>query len=481
MARPGVEVTTRADRTARGTETDNGAWFITGFAEQGPTGEPVEIRSLAEFEDTFGSRVSYSQLWDALELFFAEGGATAFISRVVGPAPIKASKTFNDADTDPALTVTALHYGDYANGATGGLKAGIDNVADGNFDLFIQLDGVEVERFSGLADVAAAVAATATSNYVRASDPGATADPVAAAAANLTGGTDDYASAVEAQWTAALAFFVSDLGPGQVSAPGRTTTDGHKALIDHARTHNRTAYLDSADSASKATLLAASAALISYNGSEYGGLFGSWFTIPGLAQGTTRSVPGSAFAAGVSARTDALEGTPGAAPAGEVSTARYALDVKVPTGGFSEDDFEDLNDASVNMARNFRTGGVQLYGFRAVTDDTDWTMLTANRLRVSLAARAEAIARRYVFRRAVKATFADLNAELSGECIKDYNAGALYGDTPEEAFRVDTGSTVNTPTTIEDQEIRAEVYARFAEVAELVRVAVVKVPVSAGV
>jgi hypothetical protein len=479
--RPGVEVTTRADRSARGTESDNGAWFVTGFAERGPAGEAVEISSLSEFEDTFGERASYSQLWDALELFFAEGGATAFVSRVVGPAPVKASKTFNDAGAAAALTVTALYHGDYANGATGGLKAGIDNVSAGNFDLFIQWDGVEVERFSGLADVTAAIAAAADSDYVRVTDPGAVGDPVAAAAANLTGGTDDHASAVEAQWTAALAYFVKDLGPGQISAPGRTTTDAHKALIDHARANNRTAYLDVADSASKSTMTAAAAALAAYAGSEYAGIFGSWKLIPGLAIGTSRSVPGSAFAAGVTARTDALEGTSGAAPAGQVSEARYALDVKLPTGGLTDEDYEDLNSAGVNMSRNFRTGGVQLYGFRSVTDDSDWTYLTANRLRVSLAARCEAVGRGYVFEPPTKKTFADLNGELSAECLIDYNAGALYGDSPDEAFRVDTGNTVNTTATIEAGEINAEVYGRFTPLAELVRIAVVKVPVSAGV
>lgn len=479
--RPGVNVSSRAARAARGVPTDNGQWFVTGFAQQGPVDEVVEINSLTEFEDTFGERVTYSQLYDALELFFAEGGATAFVSRVVGPAPVKASKTFNDGAANPALVVTALYHGDYANGATGGLKAGIDNVSGGTFDLFIQLNGIEVERFSGLADTPAAVSATEASNYVRATDPGAIGDPAAAAAANLTGGTDDHSNAVEAQWTAALTYFSKDFGPGQVSAPGRTTTEAHKALIDHASANNRTAYLDVADSASKATLAAAAAALASYSGADFAGIFGSWFTIPGLAQGTTRSVPGSAFAAGVSARVDALEGTSGAAPAGEVSRADYALDVKVPAGGFTDDDYEDLNESGVNMARKFRSGGVQLYGFRSVTSDTDWTELTATRLRVSLSARAEAIGRRYVFRRPVKATFADLNAELSGECIKDFNAGAFYGDAPEDAFRVDTGPTVNTVTTIEAREINAEVYGRSAPFAELVRIAVVKVPISAGV
>lgn len=485
---PGVQITSRAARGARGTDSDNGAWFVTGFAEMGPTAEAVEISSLDDFEDTFGERVSYSQLWDALELFFAEGGATAFVSRVVGPSPVKATKTLVDRAGTPVntLRIDAISYGDWANGSTGGLSVTVVNGTGTTFTIIIELNGVEVERYTDLASPSAAVTALATSDYVRAVDlASATAatnnNPVAVADQNLAGGTDDHASAVETQWTAALAYFTKDLGPGQVSAPGRTTTDGHKALITHAAANNRTAYLDVADSASESTMTTEAAALESYPGAEYAGLFGTWVTIPGIAQGTVRSVPGSAYAAGVTARADALEGTSGVMAAGEIAAAEYALDIKTPTGGFTDDDYTDLNDAGVNMTRNFRVGGVQLYGFRSVTDDADWAQLQWTRLRVSLTARLEQIGQRFTFKPASRATFADLNAALTAECLKDYNAGALYGDTPEEAFRVDTGDTVNTADTIAAGEIRANVFGRFAPGAELVLLSVVKVPVTAPV
>lgn len=478
--RPGTIVSSRAESAPRGEPTDNGTWFATGFAERGPSGEAVAVTSLSDFEDTFGGRIAISQLWDALELFFAEGGGLAYVSRVVGPAPVKASVTFDDAVAADALKIEALYAGSYANGAAGGLSAEIVAGAGGTRTLIIRFDDVEVERYTDWADAAAIVALLASSDWVRGTDlagglPAVTADT------NLAGGTDDNVNAVEQQWTNALGFFTRDLGPGQVSAPGRTTAAAHTALLAHAAANNRTPILDTVDKASKATLLAAMAAVEDLVGAEYAGMWGSWLDIPGLVAGTTRAVPGSAYIAGLANRVDRLEGTSGAAPAGEVSTAQYAIGVRTPDGGFTDDDYEDLNDAGVNMVRDFRNRGIQNYGFRSLSKDSDWQQLTASRLRVSLVARHEAIGQRYVFKPPTKATFSDLNGELAAECLRDYNASALYGDTPEEAFRVDTGDTVNTPATIADGEINAVTYARFTPFGELVRLAVVKVPTSSPV
>jgi phage tail sheath protein FI len=478
--RPGVDVVSSAGQATRGEPTDNGTWFVTGFAEQGPSDEAVEITSLNDFEDTFGGRVAYSQLWDALELFFAEGGAVAYVGRVVGPDPVKASVTFDDGAAADALKVEALYEGDYANGAAGGLSAEIVAGTGGTRTLIVYDDGVEVERYIDWADAAEIVGLLASSDYVRGTDL-AGGLPAVAAEANLAGGTDDHANASEDEWTATLDLFGEDLGPGQVSAPGRTTTAAQQALIAHARTHKRSFYLDTVDLASKATLLAAVAAIEDEVGAEYGGLFGTWYEIPGLVEGTVRAVPGSAFAAGVTNRVDALEGTSGVAPAGEVSLAQYAVGVRTPAGGLTDADYEELNDAGVNMGRAFRNRGVQLYGFRSISKDPNWVQLTANRLRVSLTARHHAIGLRYVFKPPSKATFADLNAELVAECLRDYNAGALYGESPDEAFRVDTGDTVNTAETAAAGEINAITYGRFTPFGELVQLAVVKVPISSPV
>ncbi len=473
--------------------TDNGVWFPADFAEKGPHDKAVKVTSLADFTTTFGKRVSYSILHDSLEAAFADGLAEAYIAREVGPAPVKASRTLVDRAGVPlnTLRIDALYVGDYANGATGGLSVTVENGTELNtFRLIIEDGGNAVERFDNLASPAAAVAALASSRYVRAVDLASTTaapnnHPALIADANLTGGTDDRAAASDAQLQAALNLFTKDLGPGQVSAPGRTTAAVHTMLINHARANNRTAYLDVPDKATEATLQGAVDAIENLVGAEYAGMFGNWWDIPGLTAGTTRAVPGSAVAAGLTALADAREGTSGVVPGGEAYGAQFALSVRLPAGGLDDAAYTRLNDNGIIMARNFRHSAPQLYGFRSISKDPEWLELTANRLRVSLTARLESIAQRFVLRNIDSKghLLGELNGALVGECMEDFRAGALYGDrndpdNAQTAFLVDTGPTVNTEPLIAAREVRAEVYARFSKFAELVRLEIVKVPIT---
>lgn len=485
MARPGVTVTSGAASPARGEPTDTGKWFVPGFTEWGPVGEAVTVTSLTQFREEFGDRLAHSVLHDALELAFAEGLAEAVISRVVGPAPVKATVTFQTAGAVDTMAVDAVDYGDYANGANDGYEAEVVEGSEaGLFTLNIYFDGDLVEAFEDAATVAEIVALSENSDHVRVRSLGAGADPEPTAATNLAGGTDDHSSATDANWETALDVFAKDLGPGQVSLPGRTTSQAHTDLIQHASTRNRNALLDTVDKASKATLLTAVDGVADLDGAEYAAIFGSWLDIgPLAAGGASRAVPGSAYAAGVIARTDALEGNAGSAAAGEVSTAGYAKAVRKPDTGFTESDYEDLNDAGVNMVQEFRNRGIQLYGFRSVSSDPEWVQFSYNRERVSLEARLNAISLRYNFKKidGRGQLLAKYNGELVGECLSDYKAGVLYGAEPGEAFRVDTGPAINTEELKAGGEIAAQVSARFSPFAEHVQLNILKVPITSQV
>jgi phage tail sheath protein FI len=60
-------------------------------------------------------------------------------------------------------------------------------------------------------------------------------------------------------------------------------------------------------------------------------------------------------------------------------------------------------------------------------------------------------------------------------------AGALYGATPADAFFVETGPAVNAPATIAAGELRAQVSMRVSPSAEVVRIDVVKIPVTQSI
>src|SRR5947209_15483793 len=110
MALPGTTVTRRDTSPPIAVPTDTSVWFVTGMAEKGPL-EPVLIGSMNDYAETFGARVSYGLLYDALDTFFREGGSRAYVSRVVGPTPVAASHTFLSSTPDNALIVKANKIG----------------------------------------------------------------------------------------------------------------------------------------------------------------------------------------------------------------------------------------------------------------------------------------------------------------------------------------------------------------------------------
>jgi hypothetical protein len=468
MARPGVEVTVRDAAPPRSAPVGIDAWFVTGISEKGDATAPVLVRGFSEFQDMFGSRLANSLLYDSLDTFFREGGTRAYVSRVVGPSPVKAGVTLVDGSAGNVLRVDAKDYGSYGNSLNVTVVA-----AGSDYTITITHDTLgTLETSPLLADKQAAIDWSASSSYVRISSAGVSVlDPAAVAAASFTGGTDDSGNAVEANWTAALARFTSDLGPGQVSAPGRTTSAAQLALLAHAASQNRVALIDPVSGGDKATLIAAAAALRSDSNARYGAMFGPWAQVPGIVAGTLRSVPYSAVQAGLMAR-QVRANEPAA---GFNGRAQYAVGLVT---SFVDTDREDLNEAGVNIARVLN-GGVTTYGYRTLVSPTGlpgWLSLGATRLVMEAKGKFEAIGEQFAFAQidGEGRVFAKLGGQLTGVCINYYEEQQLYGATPQDAFAVDTGEAVNTPTTIAAGDIRAVVYLKVSPFAELVRIDIVK-------
>jgi hypothetical protein len=240
---PGVEVINRESPPPRSAPTDTGVWFVTGLTEKGPL-TPTLVRSLNDFTRIYGGRVGYSVLYDAVEGFFREGGARIYVSRVVGPNPVSSFVVLNDSGAAATLRVQASSVGDWANGATGGLKVQVVAGANaGEFVLVVTLNGVEVTRSPSLVDKVAAIAWAEGNQYITLIDQASTNDPAIIGATNLTGGTDDRAAVTDTQWGIAIDRFTTDLGTGMVSAPGRTTNAAYIQIMGHGITHNRVSRL----------------------------------------------------------------------------------------------------------------------------------------------------------------------------------------------------------------------------------------------
>jgi phage tail sheath protein FI len=476
---PGTTVDEIATAPPRSAPTDVGVWFATGLADRGPVNRPIVIRSLAEFVQKLGARVNYSVLYDCAETFFREGGGTLIIGRVVGPAAAKASRNLLDAAAAVSLTVNAKSEGTWGNNLTVAVAAGTNQ----GYKLTVKESGKVVETADNLLTQADAVTWSQNSNYVDIA-LGASADvPDVVGDTALQTGTDDRNNIVEANWTNALTLFSKDLGPGQVSAPGRTTAGAQQAICAHCEANNRTPYLDLVDSHDRATLVTAALAQRGQPGANRGGPFAPWAVIPGLTPGTFRTVPYSAVQAGITARNDGLGYSPNVPAAGDKGQSIFAV-------GLSQDPWNDadrgaLNDAGVNVAL-IKYNGVRTYGFRTLADPiNDPLHLNLSNARLDMAIQNDAniIAEAFEFSEidGKKIQISKFQGQLVGMLLDYYAEGSLFGDTPAEAFNVDVGDQVNTPETLANDELHAVIAIRRSPMAERVIIHVAKVPVTEAI
>src|SRR5215470_4228453 len=77
-----VEVDGRSAPTLQAAETSVAAFI--GLTQRGVPNRPVRLTTVAQFQARFGSYLSGGYLAYALEGFFANGGQTAYVSRVTG-------------------------------------------------------------------------------------------------------------------------------------------------------------------------------------------------------------------------------------------------------------------------------------------------------------------------------------------------------------------------------------------------------------
>lgn len=398
MSLPGRSTTTVDQPAPRGPRLRLATPFVIAELEHGGT-EPLLVNSLRDLQRQTGARTSdTADAHDWLDAHFQEGGVSAYVLPLRGPAAAVATHNVMDGAGSPAvaLTVSAIEPGAYWNGAAGGLSVDID-VSSTNFEVKVYLDGTLVETSGMVATGADAAAwAAASSNYVTITD-GPGVDPVATgSAANLTGGADDFAGITTTEITAAATAFSAELGPGHYVLPGRTDTASILAVAAVADGRNRLVKADLTDTATVGTLTTAAATLRASDYADIIDILAPRVTIPGLADGTSRTVPLSAIRSGIEGRNDQAGESPNQPAAGRWGITRYAIAVSQAWG---DTDRETLNDAGVNIAK-IVDGDLRLYGARTAADPTTAAAavrLGSARLRMAIAELTGYEAERLVF------------------------------------------------------------------------------------
>lgn len=508
MSRPGVEVTSASAAPPLGVPTDTSVQFVVGEAAQGPTDGPVRVGSLDEFTATFGGRIPTVPVpYDAVETYLHDGGTTVYFQRATEGAAIAGGAA--DALVVGA-TLNATSEGVWGNGVTVRLTGPVVALQSGKggkskngparsplltYDADVQAAGdlydVEIDVAGSVVRKSVSPVATAgqlqaflaQSNYA---ELAGVANPdaaiVGAGSVTLTGGNDGALPVAAAGIAAALDLIPSDLGPGQLSAPGHSY-DVHAALLAHAETNNRYALLDCDLGDDLATLMSGAAAVRGAEQDRYGMLWAPWATIPGVAPGTSRNVPWSAIQAALCARND-RSGNPNQAAAGQWGVSGYATGL---TTTFSAADAETLLNAGVCTARRIYDS-IQAYAFRSLSDPSgprrDWVQANWGRLNMAIKAQGERVGQSGVFAQVDGRglTIAAFNGSLAAMLKEFYDDGALYAqpgtNDPSTAFVVNTGPQVNTPAKLADGILSAVLSVRMSPHAELVQIAIVKYPIT---
>lgn len=491
---PGTDTTVVDRPRPRSTPTNTGTGFIIGEAERGPA-SPRFCRSLGDVVATFGDRQAYSYVYDAAETAFREGLAGLWVSRVISDTAVTAFADLSDGAA-ATLRVLAAGPGTYGNDLAVVVRTSADDAAIpvGAFQLRILEGGDVYEDTPVFADKLTALnwaAANARTFALEAlASPGNPVRVVAPGTA-LAGGADNRGAITDAEWFEALDRFPKDIGPGQVAAPGRTTTPIHAALLVHAALRNRHALLDLPDSPTIGTLTAAvqdANADAANDGGRWGSAYWPWAVTPGLTPFSSRVVPYSAVQMGLAARSDAA-GNPNQPVAGPIGgAAQWATGLSQDTSGLTEAERRTLNDAGVNVALMF-TGspGPVTYGNRTLRGesvDPLWLQASGSRLAMTIRARGDAILARYVHRqvdgKGVQA--GHLRGELGAMLGELYEpVGALFGDSPQDAYAVDTGGAVNPPDQLAAGLLKAAVAFRASPGADRVELELSRVAITEAI
>lgn len=497
MSRPGVEVTSAAMAPARGVPTDTGVCFMVGEAAQGPTGRPTRCTSLDEWEATYGERVPGSVMYDSVDAYFHVGGTVLYFQRAIDGAltaqgdatPVAGSGVLTAASEGAWGDGLTLEVVDTPGGTT--RRKGKDAPqrslwltypeaqAAGAFMATVKLGGTAVQTSQPMDTADDLLLFLARGSYLSLTDitPGA---PLTAGSVALAGGDDGTVPVDDPDAIAtAAANIPSELGPGQLIAPGKSDLDHLGALLAAAAVTDRVTLLDGKVSDGPLELANTAGLLRGALEDRYGSLWGPWAVIPGLAPGTDRVVPWSPVQAALCARVDAA-GNPNQAAAGRWGEADYVSGL---VQEFSAGDRETLLYAGVNTAATVY-GAVQAYGFRTLVDPAgprqEWLELNWARLDMAIKARSKAKGQDYVFSQLDGRghTLSAFGGVLTGVLMGFYDMDALFGEDPTQAFAVNVGPQVNTIEKLADGILSAVLETRMSPHAELVQIVTVKIPVT---
>jgi phage tail sheath protein FI len=454
-ALPGVSLTfAPRGPDAEPLRTDVAAFL--GRFRRGPVSTPVRVENWNDAVGVFGPPSGAFAAPYALRGFFENGGRTAWVLRVSGPAATARTQwTVGDVGGFSAARyqVVATSPGAWANGGRVAIRFQASTVAGPpTVGVRIMVPGEPPETFAGL-PVAEVADRLAGSRYIRlipdrpAPPPGEPGPISMAWDLSLLGGTDEapgqreYSDAVAAQAElpepALLA--LPDLG---TDLSGTSHTD---MVLELLRTVepllDRLVVLDVPPERSSVDDAVAWVGTLAASGDSQllstAAVYHPPLRTPdGLG---LRTVPSSGHVLGVIAR---LDGERGAHHTPANATILEAVDLGAE---FPEPQQVRLFDAGIDLIRCTRGRGLTVWGGRTLSADPRTRYIAHRRLMHLLVRAIRRVASPLVFDVNSPELRLTLVRALTSVLLSAFRAGALAGARPEQAFRVVCDDTNNPP------------------------------------
>lgn len=176
-------------------------------------------------------------------------------------------------------------------------------------------------------------------------------------------------------------------------------------------------------------------------------------------------VPPSGHICGLISRVDQANGTY-YAPANEVLRGAAGLEYEL-----TKEDQEGLNPVGVNLIRNFR-GAIKIWGARTLADPAGDTgafkYINVQRTMSQIAQSIDEGSQFVVFKPNSPRLWAQVKRVVTASLTNEWRDGALFGNTPEEAFFVKVDASNNPPEVIELGRLVIEIGVAIVQPAEFV-------------
>ncbi|MBW4423085.1 MAG: phage tail sheath subtilisin-like domain-containing protein [Nostoc desertorum CM1-VF14] len=189
--------------------------------------------------------------------------------------------------------------------------------------------------------------------------------------------------------------------------------------------------------------------------SKYGAVYLPYLDV----DGTGNYMPPSGYLAGVYARVDTERGIH-KAPANEV--IRGVQGVEVVIDKFQQ---QNLNDNKINVIRLFN-GNVTVWGARTINENLEY--INVRRTLIYLSESIDRGTQWAIFEPNTPALWQKIIRNVSDFLLVQWRSGALFGNTPQEAFYVKCDAETNPPELREQGQLNAEVAVSIVKPAEFV-------------